>query len=173
MINTRMRYNGTWRSCVSCMRATVVVSENWNRSEIKQFWAMCSSRTSFTIYIHIYSLVATYTYGQNDVRSDFSCSLRNNKSNIFKIGDVAQAVRQPGDPNCNLRLSIFFSFTSLSRLFQLIWDGLISRWGENGRTPRKTTWHTRKQNLACLTCGQSGARTQRWDESIFYLLKCW
>ena len=30
--------------------------------------------------------------------------------------------------------------------------------GENGRTPRKTTWHTRKQNLACLTCGQSGAR---------------
>ena len=27
------------------------------------------------------------------------------------------------------------------------------------RTPRKTTWHTRKQNLACLTCGQSGART--------------
>ena len=32
--------------------------------------------------------------------------------------------------------------------------------GENGRTPRKTTWHTRKQNLACLTCGQSGARTR-------------
>ena len=30
---------------------------------------------------------------------------------------------------------------------------------ENGRTPRKTTWHTRKQNMACLTCGQSGART--------------
>ena len=47
----------------------------------------------------------------------------------------------------------------LSRLFQLIWDGPISRWGENGRTPRKTTWHTRKQNLAGLTCGQSGART--------------
>ena len=23
--------------------------------------------------------------------------------------------------------------------------------GENGRTPRKNTWDTRKQNLACLT----------------------
>ena len=32
-----------------------------------------------------------------------------------------------------------FSFTSLSRLFQLIRDWPISRWGENGRTPRKTT----------------------------------
>ena len=53
----------------------------------------------------------------------------------------------------------WFSLTSLSRLLQLIWDGPISRWGENGRTPRKTTWHTRKQNLACLTCGQSRART--------------
>ena len=52
-----------------------------------------------------------------------------------------------------------FSFTSLSRLFQLMLDGPIDRWGENGRTMRKTTWHTRKQNLACLTCGQSGART--------------
>ena len=30
---------------------------------------------------------------------------------------------------------------------------------ENGRTPRKTTWRTRKQNLACLACGQCGART--------------
>ena len=58
------------------------------------------------------------------------------------------------------RLFLFlFSFASLSKLFQLIWDGPISRWGENGRTPEKTTWHTRKQNLAYLTCGQSGART--------------
>ena len=24
--------------------------------------------------------------------------------------------------------------------------------GENMRTQRKTTWHTRKQNLACLAC---------------------
>ena len=34
---------------------------------------------------------------------------------------------------------IKFSFTSLSRLFQLISDGPISRWGENGRTPKKHT----------------------------------
>ena len=32
--------------------------------------------------------------------------------------------------------------------------------GENGGTPRKTTWHTPKQNLAWLTCGQCGARTR-------------
>ena len=31
--------------------------------------------------------------------------------------------------------------------------------GRNGSSPGKTTWHTRKQNLACLTCGQCGART--------------
>ena len=27
----------------------------------------------------------------------------------------------------------------------------VSRRGENGRTLRKTTWHTHRQNLACLT----------------------
>ena len=37
-----------------------------------------------------------------------------------------------------------FSFTSLLRLSQLIWDGPINRWGENERTRRKTTWHTKK-----------------------------
>ena len=31
--------------------------------------------------------------------------------------------------------------------------------GENGRFPRKNTWHIRKQKLACLTCCQRGART--------------
>ena len=31
--------------------------------------------------------------------------------------------------------------------------------GENGKTPRKTTWRTHKQNLACLTCGQCRAQT--------------
>ena len=25
---------------------------------------------------------------------------------------------------------------------------------KTGEPPRKTTWHTRKQNLACLPCGQ-------------------
>ena len=54
-----------------------------------------------------------------------------------------------------------FRFTSLLRLFQLIWDGPISVWGENGRSPKKKkkkTPYTRKQNLAYLTCGQNGAR---------------
>ena len=35
----------------------------------------------------------------------------------------------------------------------------ISRWGENVSTLRKTTWHSRKLNLACIICGQCGART--------------
>ena len=30
---------------------------------------------------------------------------------------------------------------------------------KNGRSTRKTTWHTGKQTLACLTCGQCGAQT--------------
>ena len=53
----------------------------------------------------------------------------------------------------------FFQLASLSILFQLIWERPISRWDENGRTRRKNTWHTRKQNLACLTCCQSESRT--------------
>ena len=28
--------------------------------------------------------------------------------------------------------------------------------GAKREYPGKTTWHTRKQNLACLTCGQCG-----------------
>ena len=50
-----------------------------------------------------------------------------------------------------------------SSLFHSFWAESIARWGENGRSPRKTTWPpfvvtcfrqcltTRKQNLACLT----------------------
>ena len=34
-------------------------------------------------------------------------------------------------------LYIFSSLTSLSKLFQLIWDESISKWGENGGAPRK------------------------------------
>ena len=31
--------------------------------------------------------------------------------------------------------------------------------GAKREYPGKTTWHTRKQNLSCFTCGQCGART--------------
>ena len=40
------------------------------------------------------------------------------------------------------------SFTSLSGLFQLIWDGPISRWAKMGEHR-----HIHKQDIACLTCG--------------------
>ena len=56
----------------------------------------------------------------------------------------------------------FFLFLSLIQLYVKIISAHMRRanqWGENGRTPGKTTWHTRKQNLGCLTCGQCGART--------------
>ena len=39
------------------------------------------------------------------------------------------------------------------------WAKSIVRWGENGRSPRKTTWPPRKHNLACLTCDQREAQT--------------
>ena len=49
----------------------------------------------------------------------------------------------------------FFYFNSVLRPFQDYFSSYETKTvGENGRTSRKTTWYTRKQNLACLTCGQ-------------------
>ena len=50
------------------------------------------------------------------------------------------------------------SLTSLSRLFHSYRDEPIGRWGETGVT-RENHLTPRKLNLACLTCGQCGART--------------
>ena len=36
--------------------------------------------------------------------------------------------------------------------------------GRNGRTPRKNTWHTRKQNLACKICKACGLYRESNDE---------
>ena len=49
--------------------------------------------------------------------------------------------------------------------------GTISRLDENGRTPRKNTWYTCKQNLACLTSVPCGARihTRYSDENHIYV----
>ena len=50
-----------------------------------------------------------------------------------------------------------FSFTSLSKLFQLILaNQLVGRKQEN--LEKKNTWHTRKANLACPTRYQSRAQ---------------
>ena len=41
----------------------------------------------------------------------------------------------------NLTLLLFsFGVYSLSRLFHSFWAKIISRWGENGRSPRLNTW---------------------------------
>ena len=37
--------------------------------------------------------------------------------------------------------------------------GAKSRENRKKKKKKKNTWYTRKQNLACLTCGQSEART--------------
>ena len=52
----------------------------------------------------------------------------------------------------NLTLLLFsFGVYSLSRLFHSFWAKIISRWGENGRSPETKHLTTRKQNLACHT----------------------
>ena len=54
-------------------------------------------------------------------------------------------------------------FESVLRPFQYYFssyeNGQSEGGAKTGEPLEKTTWHTRKQNLACLTCGQSGART--------------
>ena len=57
--------------------------------------------------------------------------------------------------------NVFFFFIQFTVPFKII--SLIetsqSIGGAKRECPWKTTWHTCKQNLACLTCGQWGART--------------
>ena len=57
----------------------------------------------------------------------------------------------------NFILFFFIQFNVPFKIFSAHLRRANQRLGENGRTPRKTTLHTRKQNLACLTCGR-GAR---------------
>ena len=59
-------------------------------------------------------------------------------------------------------LFFFVPFFSVKRPFQDYFSSYETGQSVNGakkRTPRKTTWHTRKQNLACLTCAPCEART--------------
>ena len=39
----------------------------------------------------------------------------------------------------------------------------ISRWAKTGEPPRKNTWQTRQQNLACLTCGKENITFQAFE----------
>ena len=58
--------------------------------------------------------------------------------------------------------NLFFLFNSVLRPFQDYFSSYETGQSVGGRkreNPRKTTWLTRKQNLACLTCGQGGAQT--------------
>ena len=74
-------------------------------------------------------------------------------------------VLQSAPESCTIiRKSLFFN-TFLIQFyipFKIISANMrrANQWvGKNGRFPRKNTWHTRKQKLACLTCCQRGART--------------
>ena len=65
--------------------------------------------------------------------------------------------------NMDLACDLDFFFYSVLRPFQYYFSsyetGQLVGGAKTGEPPRKNTWHTRKQNLACLTCSQSGART--------------
>ena len=63
----------------------------------------------------------------------------------------------------NVFFLFFFSFFLIQfnvpfKIISLI-ETSQSIGGAKREYPGKTTGHTRKQNLACLTCGQCGART--------------
>ena len=66
----------------------------------------------------------------------------------------------------------WFGFYSPSRLFHSFWAKLISRWGENGRSPRKTTWPpTSTTSLVSYVTPKLGSNPQRWDDERFRALK--
>ena len=56
-------------------------------------------------------------------------------------------------------------FYSVQRPFQVYFSsyetGQSEGGAKTGEAREKQTWHTRKQNFACLRCGQSGALTAR------------
>ena len=57
---------------------------------------------------------------------------------------------------------LFYIFNSDLRPFQDYFSSYETGQSVGGRkreSPEKNSWHIRKQNLACLTCGQSGAPT--------------
>ena len=76
----------------------------------------------------------------------------------------------------NLSRQIYFFFYSVYRPCQDYFTHIETSQSVGGAKReyrRKTTWHTRKQNLACLTCCQCGALgrfTAEIVESSFYFL---
>ena len=50
---------------------------------------------------------------------------------------------------------LFCFFIQFNVLFKIISAHMrpVGRWGQNVRTTKKTTWHTRKQNMACPPAG--------------------
>ena len=68
---------------------------------------------------------------------------------------------------------VFIQFTVPFKVISLI-EVSQSIGGVKRKYPGKTTWHTSKQNLSCLTCGQCGARTytRHSGEMIEWLSVC-
>ena len=83
-------------------------------------------------------------------------------------GQARQNVGHDLDPNCLtfwcyswkivFLLLFFIQFNIPFKIISLIETSQLVG-GAKSEYPGKTTWHTRKQNLACLTCGQCRART--------------
>ena len=68
-----------------------------------------------------------------------------------------------GKKNLCILHIFFFFFDSVKRSFQNYFSsyetGQSVGGAKMGEPPQKNNWHTRKQNLACLTCAPCGART--------------
>ena len=61
---------------------------------------------------------------------------------------------------CSILLKYIYFLNSVLRPFQDYFSSYETVDGAKTGEPReKTIWHTLKQNLACLTCGQCRART--------------
>ena len=69
-------------------------------------------------------------------------------------------------PTCKVNILFLIQFYILFNIFSSYETGQSVGGRRRENPEKKNTWHTRKQNLACLTCGQCGARTHTSGETI-------
>ena len=77
---------------------------------------------------------------------------------LNQSGAFNKSVHGPSIALNFILITFFIHFNVPFKIIPLI-ETSQSIGGAKREYPGKTTWHTRKQNLSCLTCGQCGART--------------
>ena len=83
---------------------------------------------------------------------------RGNSHWLYHSGAFDKSVHGPSIGLNFILIAFFIQFNVPFKIISLIEKSQSIGWGKR-EYPWKTTWHTRKQNLSCLTCGQCGART--------------